>query len=216
MKTTRLITITLIALLGLGTLNAYAQKKPKLIKAVLADGKFNISTAHLNKALREQRNLNLQDHLRLYRVVASQLNRAERLNILASAQKFVIQNGRWMRTDYTTLEEALLAKEANILIKDGPQFDPTVVQLKELRNTAQRTEEEQQILDDLEKFIAAHNRLPRTRIVPASGKINQVADMSAEQIAEFKLAHQIEYILEKDPSSAVAQKIQALKEKWNK
>ena len=216
MKLTRLIIATLVALLGLGTLNAYAQKKPKLIKAVLADGKFNISTARLNKTLREQRNLSLQEHLRLHRVVASQLNRAARLNILASAQKFVEQNGRWMRTDYTTLQEALLAKEANILIKDGVQFDPTVVQLKELRNTAQRTEEEQQTLDALEKFIATHKRLPRTQIVPLSGRINQVADMSAEQIAEFKLAHQMEYILAKDPTSDIAQKIQSLRQLWSK
>ena len=216
MKTTRLITITLIALLGLGALNTYAQKKPKLIKAVLTDGEFNISTARLNKTLREQRNLNLQERLRLFRVVASQLHSVERLNILANAQNFVNQNKRWMRTDYTTLEEAILAKEANILIKDGPQFDPTVVQLKELRNTAQRTEEEQQILDDLEKFIATHKRLPSTQIVPVSGKINQVADMSAEQIAEFTLANQIEHILAKDPTSETAQKIQGFKDLWTK
>ena len=205
-----------VFLLCMGVSNSHAQKKPKLIKAVLANGEFNISTARLNKMIKERRALNLKENLRLFKVVAWQVDQKQRLAVLEKAKQFVAQNGRWMRTESVPLEEARLAKLANILIEDGSRTDPAIVELGALRQSAEQAQAQAQILEALETFTTAHNRLPRTQIVALSGKINHVADMSAEQIAEFKLAHQIEYILEKDPSSAVAQKIRALKENWNK
>ncbi len=215
MKRTIKLVVVAIALVGIGVCNTYAQKKNKLIKAVITQGNFNL-TSRLEAALKAQHNLYVQEQLRLYRVAAAQMNQAQRLEVLANAQKFVAQTGRWMRIENANLQEAKLAKEVNVLLQDANPLDPTIVQLRQLRNTIRQAQVEKDILTELETFVAQQVRLPRKNIRAVTGALNRVEDMSAEQIAEFKLARQVEYILDKAPNSATAQKIQALKEKWDK
>ena len=216
MKRTIKLVVVAIALVGIGVCNTYAQKKNKLIKAVITQGNFNLNTSRLEAALKAQHNLYVQEQLRLYRVAAAQMNQAQRLEVLANAQKFVAQTGRWMRIENANLQEAKLAKEVNVLLQDANPLDPTIVQLRQLRNTIRQAQVEKDILTELETFVAQQGRLPRKNIRAVTGALNRVEDMSAEQIAEFKLARQVEYILDKDPDSDIAQQIKSLKDKWDK
>lgn len=187
-----------ICLLGVTASNAHAQKKVKKIAQTITN---SVMPPHISLETRLEK---------IYVKI-------EPLILRMQIQGFVSQHGHWPRADRASKEEMLLAKRVNRFIWEHENTnEPFILALKQLRQAVQQAEREDEIFLQLSTFINKHKSWPRTEIRSITGTLNKVEDMSAEQIAEFKLAHQIEYILEKDPSSAVAQQIQALKENWNK
>ena len=200
MKLNHAIKLTFIAicLLGVTASNAHAQKKVKKLAQTITSSVM-------------PPRISLEARLEKIRL------KIEPTILRAQVEQFVAQQGRWPRADRAPKEEMLLAKRVNRFIWERENAnEPAMLALKQLRQATQQAESENQTFLQLSTFINEHSFWPRTEIRAITGALNKIEDMSAEQIAEFKLAHQIEYILEKDPSSAVAQKIRALKENWNK
>ena len=183
--------VTVVTLLGVSFSNSYAQKKIKpVVKAVTG----NVTAPKINRTQRLLANVNPRD-------------------LLTEVENFVTTKGRWPRAYEASKQEQLLARRASAFMFANRLDRTIVVQLKNLYEQVEQAEFEQQTLVQLENFINTQARWPRTEIRTISGKINKVEDMSVEQLDEFRLAHQIEYILARDPAGATAQKIQSLKEK---
>lgn len=143
----------------------------------------------------------------------------EPIVLRAQIQQFIYKNDRWPHAFQSPAEEMLLAKQVNRFIvrhENTVEANDLALSLKQLRQDIQQVEYERDLYGQLLAFIAEHKSWPRRDIRAVTGALNRVEDMSAEQIAEFKLARQIEYILEKDPSSDLGQKIRALKKTWDK
>lgn len=195
MKYTVKLIVTIVALLSVGAPHTYAQKKVKPLAQAI--------TGAMPSRVR-------------FAKTAFQI---EPMILRAQVQQFVTQQGRWPRADQAPEEEMLLAKQANRFIwkhENTAQAAELALALKQLRQSIQQTERENEVFLQLLTFINEHESWPRSNIRAVTGALNKVDDMSAEQIAEFKLARQIEYLLAKDPASHQAQQIEALKKKWNK
>lgn len=200
MKPTNITSLMLsaICLVGISTSNVHAQKRFKKLAQTITN---SVMPPHIPP----------QAQLKKIRL------KIETTTLRAQVEQFVAQQGRWPRASQAPEEEMLLAKQVNRFIWEHEKTtEPTRLALQQLRQTTQQAELENQILLQLETFTNEHAFWPRREIRAVTGALNRVEDMSAEQIAEFKLARQLEYILAKAPNSATAQKIQALKEKWNK
>lgn len=111
------------------------------------------------------------------------------------------------------VEKALTSKPVKVAISvpEYPVHFAQVVANAE-KNPARKAELETKTIQALERFVAQHLRLPRTQIRSLRGTLNRVEDMTLPQLAEFKLARQIEFIQARDPNSNAAQTIQAIKE----
>lgn len=196
MKLTHAINLMLsaICLVGVTTSNVHAQKKVK-----------NLAQAITNRVIPPR--VPLETRLEKIRL------KIEPIILRAQVEQFVAQQGRWPRAEHAPEEEMLLAKQVNRFIWERKNAaEPAMLALKQLRQATQQAELETQIFQQLETFINEHAYWPRQDIRAVTGALNKVEDMSAEQIAEFKLARQIEYILEKDPNAPVVQQILKLKE----
>ena len=150
------------------------------------------------------------------RPVAQALSEVE---LLQRVEQFVGKTARFPRAyvpanvqrSSSVLQEEQLARAVNRSLQQARTHTPAILRLKELRDSFKQVEWEENIVEELKSFVAQNGRWPRTNIRTVRGTLNRVEDMTPEQVAEFKLAKQIELIQVKGPHADNARKIQEIK-----
>ena len=196
MKQTKAVklTVAVLALLGIGVCNTYAQKKiTPIVKAVTT--KPTLAAGKLSNAVERQ-------------VSSAQL--------LANVQKFVAENNRWPRGDMA--EESSLYKDVTKFMVEARAANvsnPEIKKFEALKYAAKEAELVTQTLHELETFVAREGRFPCAEVIQ-DGVHSYVPKLTPAQVQEVRLANKIAYLKKMYPGSVGVAKINTIKEQLSK